>query len=66
MTSKNTVVQMINHLAEQTEDLLALEAEIASLRKVLSRIETRRSNLKWEISQTEATLKEMRDAQNSG
>jgi predicted nucleic acid-binding Zn-ribbon protein len=65
MANKKSLVQLVNFYNEQVEDLMALQAEITEIKNHLTRVETRRQNLKFDITQTEATIKEIKDAENN-
>jgi len=64
LTTKN-IQRVLKHYNELCADRVTISEEVARLRKVLSRMETRLVNLKFEISQTELDLKELNDAKNN-
>ena len=59
------IQRMLKHYNELCADQITISEEVARVRKVLSRMETRMVNLKFEIQQTEEELKEMKNAENN-
>jgi hypothetical protein len=59
------IVRLMKYYEGLVADRMTIEEEVARVRKVLSRMETRLVNLKFEISQCELDLKELNDAKNS-
>jgi hypothetical protein len=57
------IQRVLKHYNELCADRVAISEEVARMRKVLSRMETRLVNLKFEISQCELDLKELNDAE---
>ena len=58
-----TIQRVLNHYNELCADQVVISEEVARVRKVISRMETRLVNLKFEISQCELDLKELNAAQ---